>query len=56
MLGFSAVCLPADVPEIVSVVSEPFLEDFSLWTIREEGKGKGTPGGMKVILFCLCLK
>lgn len=48
--------LPADVPEIVSAVSEPFLEDLSFRRIREEGKGKGTAGGIEVFLFCLCPK
>ena len=53
---FFFLVLPADVPEIVSAVSEPFLVDLSFRRIREEGKGKGTAGGIEVFLFCLCPK
>lgn len=55
-VGLFCVCLPADVPEIVSAVFEPWLQDFSFRTIREKGKGKGTTGEIEVILFCLCPK
>lgn len=54
--GLFRLCLPADVPEIVSAVSEPFLDDLSAWRIREEGKGKGTIGGIEVALICMCPK
>lgn len=48
-------CLPADVPEIVSVVSEPFLGRGGVislfWRIRQEGEGKGRTGAMYGLSF-----
>lgn len=55
-LGLFCLCLPADVPEIVSAVSEPCLEDLAVWRNREEGKGKGTVVGIEVVLLRVCPK
>lgn len=38
---YPRLSLPADVPGIVWVVSEPFLMVLSVWRIRKEGEGKG---------------